>query len=131
VKYLVDSDWVADWLKGKQAAITLVSSFARGDVAISLLTYGEIYEGIYYGRDAKRHERAFTQFLRGVQVVPFSQPIMRRFARIRGDLRRKGRLIPDADLLIAATALHHNLSLVSRNVRDFQRVPGLLLYSIK
>lgn len=55
---------------------------------------------------------------------------MQRFARLRGDLRRKGQLIGDPDILIAATALHHDLMLVTRNLRDFQRVPGLTLYSI-
>jgi predicted nucleic acid-binding protein len=53
---------------------------------------------------------------------------MKRFARLRGELRRQGQLIPDPDLLIAATALQHDLTIVTRNVRHFQRIPGLKLY---
>lgn len=53
---------------------------------------------------------------------------MERFAGIRGDLRRRGQLIPDLDLLIAATALHHDLTLLTRNVRHFDRIPELRLY---
>ena len=53
---------------------------------------------------------------------------MRRFALIRGDLRYRGELIGDPDILIAATALHHNLTLVTGNVRHFQRIAGLALY---
>ncbi len=55
---------------------------------------------------------------------------MRGFARIRGGLRRSGQLIGDPDLLIAATALHYDLTLVTRNVKDFQRTPGLRLYQV-
>jgi predicted nucleic acid-binding protein len=51
MKYLVDSDWVIDYLAGRQQAITLLSSLAIEGLAISLITFGEIYEGIYYGRD--------------------------------------------------------------------------------
>lgn len=129
--YLVDSDWVADWLGGRSQAVQLLANLAGQGLQISLVTYGEIYEGIYFSRDPKASERIFTRFLQTVPVVPLSKPILRRFARVRGNLRSKGRLIPDADLLIAATALQHNLSLVTRNVRDFQRVPGLVLYSSK
>jgi tRNA(fMet)-specific endonuclease VapC len=50
------------------------------------------------------------------------------FARTRADLRRSGQLIADLDLLIAATALHHDLTLLTRNVRHFARIPGLRLY---
>ena len=54
---------------------------------------------------------------------------MRRFARLRGELRQRGLLIPDPDILIAATALTHNLTLVTRNRRHFERIPDLPLYS--
>ena len=50
------------------------------------------------------------------------------FARTRVELRRAGRLIPDLDLLIAATAIHHDLTLLTRNVRHFGRIPELQLY---
>ena len=53
---------------------------------------------------------------------------MRRFAAVRGQLRRDGNLIGDMDLLIASTALVNNLTLVTRNRRHFDRVPGLELY---
>jgi tRNA(fMet)-specific endonuclease VapC len=128
VTYLVDSDRVADWLQGRPSAVDVLRSLAPDGLAISLVTYGEIYEGVYYGRDPAGSERIFRQFLRGVAVLPLTRPIMRRFARLRGDLRRRGRLIGDPDLLIAATALHHGLTLVTGNRAHFQRIPDLRLY---
>ncbi len=51
--YLVDSDYVADWLKGRSAAIQLLTTLRQDGLAISDITYGEIYEGIYYGRGVR------------------------------------------------------------------------------
>ena len=129
MSYLVDNDWVVDWLAGRHKAIQLLTGLVRESLAISLVTYGEIYEGIYYGRNPEESARVFQQFLRGVTVLPLTRPIMRRFARIRGELRRQGQLIGDPDILIAATAIHHNLTLLTRNLSDFQRITDLKVYA--
>src|SRR5262245_10396492 len=96
--FLVDSDWVADWLKGRPPAVQLLLRLSTDGIAISSVTYGEIYEGIYYGRDPQTHERGFRLFLRTTPVLPLNRSIMRRFARIRGDLRARGQIIGDLDL---------------------------------
>jgi tRNA(fMet)-specific endonuclease VapC len=126
--YLIDSDVVADALKGRPQAVQQLSTLAPNGLAISLITYGEIYEGILYSQNPTASERVFRQFLRDVTVIPLTRPIMRRFAQLRGQLRAAGNIISDFDLLIAATAIHNNLALVSRNKKHFQRVPGLSLY---
>jgi tRNA(fMet)-specific endonuclease VapC len=125
--YLIDTDWVADYLKGREAAVSLLDQLADEGIAISAITHGEIYEGIYYGRNPALHERGFRGFLRVAKVVPIDRKITARFARLRGDLRRRGQLIGDMDLLIAATAVDRDLVLVTRNIREFGRVPGLRL----
>jgi tRNA(fMet)-specific endonuclease VapC len=126
--YLVDSDRVAQYLKGRPEGISLLNALASQGLAISLISYGELYEGIYHGRDPRGAERGFRRFLQAVDVLPLTRTIMRRFARVRGQLRSQGLLIPDPDLLIAATALHHNLTLVTGNLRHFQRIPGLQIF---
>jgi predicted nucleic acid-binding protein len=82
----------------------------------------------YYGHDPQKARDVFNRFLRSVAILPMTKPIMLRFAQIRGELRRKGQIIGDFDMLIAATALHHNLTLVTRNLRDYQRIPNLSIY---
>jgi tRNA(fMet)-specific endonuclease VapC len=128
VRYLVDSDWIVDYLGGKQEAIIFLDALLPEGIGVSLITLGEIYEGIYYGRDPKRTEDGFQRFLSAIRVLTLTRPIVQRFARIRGDLRRRGLLIGDPDLFIAATALHHGLTLVTRNRRHFERIPSLQLY---
>ncbi len=126
--YLVDSDWVADYLKGRQHAVQLLDSLFPDGMVISIITFAEIYEGIYYGSDPKRNEETFARFLRGVDVLGINRPVARRFAVVRGALREAGQLIPQPDIFIAATALHYDLSLVTRNLSDFQRIPDLRLH---
>ena len=128
MKYLVDSDYVADYLGARPHAMQLLSSFAKDDLAISLITYGEIYEGIHFGRDPQKTTDVFQRFLRSVVLLPLTQPIMQQFARIRGELRRTGKIIGDFDILIAATSIQHNLTLVTRNIKDYQRIPDLKMY---
>ncbi len=128
MNYLVDTDVVANALKGRAEEVTLLTNLSPQGLAISLITYGEIYDGIYYGRDPQANELIFQQFLRWVDVLPLNRTLMRQFARIRGYLRRSGQSIPDPDLLIAATAIHHNLMVVTHNTRHFSRIPNLTLY---
>ena len=128
MKYLVDSDWTADYLAGKSHAVQLLDSLVEDGLSISIVTYGEVYEGVLYGGNPARHEAALRQFLRGVDVLGLNRAIMRRFATIRGMLREQGQIIGDPDILIGATALHHDLTLITRNHRHFQRIPNLLLH---
>lgn len=128
MSYLIDTDVLVGYLKGRAKETTLLDTHAADTLAISIITYGEVYEGIYFGAEPKKQEQGFLAVLRAIQVVPLNKPIMKRFARIRGELRRTGNMIPEPDILIAATALHYNLTLITWNRRHFDRVPDLILY---
>jgi predicted nucleic acid-binding protein len=128
VKYLIDTDWIADHLNGRPIAVQLLASLVDEGIAISLMTYGEIYEGIIWGRRPEATGIVFLQLLRWTRVLPLDESVMRRFAGIRGGLRRRGQIIGDPDILIAATALHYDLTLVTRNHDHFRRVPDLKIY---
>lgn len=128
--YLIDSDWIVDWLKGRPDAHALFQKLATDPMAVSVVTYGEVYEGIYYGRNRQQIEQAFQQFMRGVTIIPMNRPIAHRYGIIRGDLRQQGLSIGDPDVMIAATALHRSLTLVTQNLRHFKRIRELMLYQI-
>lgn len=128
MKYLLDTDRAADYLKGRPDAVELLESLAGDGIGISLVTYGELWEGVAYGRDPNQNARKLRAFLRLADTVGLNQGIMRRFSSIRGQLRREGQLIGDFDTLIAATALHYDLVLVTRNLRHFDRIPDLKVH---
>jgi predicted nucleic acid-binding protein len=126
--FLIDSDWVMDWLKGRPGAARVLQPLRPLGWAISLITFGEVYEGIYRSVDPPAHEATFQRFLANVAVLAPDQETMKRFTRIRGELRRTGWPVGDLDLLIAATAIHHDLTLATRNVRHYARIPDLKLH---
>ena len=68
--------------------------------------------------------------LPAVTILPFDLSVARVFGMIRADLERGGNILPDADLQIAATAIHHDLELVTGNIRHFERIPALRLNHI-
>jgi tRNA(fMet)-specific endonuclease VapC len=127
MRYLIDTDWMVSYLNGRVEAIDLFRSIEQEELTISQVTYGEVYEGIYFGHDPRRYGRAFRDVLRAVDVLPLTQAIWRRFARLRGELRQQGQLIADLDILIAATALQNNCLLLTRNRRHFERISQLRL----
>ncbi len=77
--------------------------------------------------EPEEHERGLRQLLRRAPVLPLRRRTMQRFARVRGGPRRSGNIIADMDLLIAATAPEHDLTLRTRNIRHLQRITGLRL----
>jgi predicted nucleic acid-binding protein len=133
--YLIDTDvvasyLVASYLNGRPDAVVLLRSLLPGGIAISVITFGEVFEGIYYGRNPAQFAAVFRRFLHGASVLEVDRMVARRFARLRGDLRRGGQLIGDADFLIAATALCYGLTLVTRNTRHVSRIPSLALHPL-
>ena len=86
---------------------------------------GELLEGAYGADDPEERVRSLRQFLSGFALVGLDQAVMETFAKLRLRLRRHGSLIPDFDLLIASTAITHNLTLLTRNIRHFSRVSEL------
>ena len=128
MSYLVDSDYVADYLKGRVPATTLLDRLFHEGIAVSIVTYAEVYEGIYYGQKRVVSEQGLRLFLQTTPVIGINRSIAKCYATLRGDLARKGQLIDQPDLFIAATAMHHNLTLVTRNLRDYQRIPDLKMY---
>ena len=128
ITYLVDTDWIIDCLRGRSDAIETLLDLASDGLAISLITYGELYQGAYYATDQRIALRAVRAIVKGKRLLLPNRAIIERYGVIRGELRRRGQTVSDADLLIAATALHRDLTLVTRNRRHFARIPDLRIY---
>ena len=124
MRYLLDSDWLVDLLNGRIEP-PLPDAAVSAGAAISILTYAEVYEGIYHGRRPRRDLRSLVRVLGVVKVLPISRPVARLAGVEAGRLRALGSPIALPDLLIAATALHHDLVLLTRNTRHYARVSGL------
>lgn len=126
--HLVDTDVFIDLLADKPHAAAIVESLAPDGLAISLVTYGEALDGVLHGHNPADAEARFDLALRRFSLVTLTEPIMRRFAQLRGDRRKAGRPRGDADLIIACTAIELNLTLVTRNLRHYEDIPELRLF---
>lgn len=130
MKYLVDSDWVIDAFAGILSAQRTLDALGGDGIGISIVSYGEIFEGAFGDPDPPARLALFRVHLETFRLVPMTVDVMENFARIRAILRRQGQLIPDLDLQIAATAVTLELTLITRNQRHFARVPGLKLFRV-
>ena len=130
MSYLLDSDWLIDFLGGDPAAQRLVAPLFIHGLAISVITFIEVYEGIERSTSPRQEERSFHAFLRAARVLSINRPVARRAATVRAHLRLQGHSVRNRalDLLIAATAIQHNLTLVSRNTDDYRDIPDLKLH---
>lgn len=98
-------------------------------LAISTITYGEVTEGVMFDPRRAVNMQIWRDFLAGFDVISITMEVAEVWADLRGVLRRDGMLLPDADLLIAATALRFGMTLVTWNVRHFERILGLELFA--
>jgi tRNA(fMet)-specific endonuclease VapC len=126
--YLLDADWIIQALGGREPAAQTMRQLTRIRLHVSIVTFGEIYEKAFSFAAPQEHLVSFRVFLSSYTVLNLSDPIMERFAEIRAYLRRRGQMISDFDILIAATALHHDLTVLTFNRRHFERIPDLKLF---
>ena len=127
---LLDTDWAIDYLRRVPQAVHWVDTLRPEGIAVSIISVAELYEGVINSYSPERNERELLDFLRPFPIIDLNIPICRIFGMERARLRAAGTLIPDMDLLIGATALRHNLTLLTNNRRHFERLPGLTIISV-
>ena len=103
-------------------------------VYVSVVTVSELLMGVRRANTEERGQRrsAFVEaVISGVSVLDFTIGCARVHAEIYAELAQKGQMIGAHDLMIAATARHHNFSILTDNVDEFSRVPGLHVIPFK
>lgn len=126
--HLFDTDAISELLRPRPATayVRWVGSVPREEQFTSAVVVGELYQGAFRSPAAARHlENIDSRILPAVTVLPYDVPAARVYGEIRARLEAEGRPLADADLQIAATALLHDLELVTGNLKHFSRVPGL------
>lgn len=126
-RYLLDTGPLTGLLRGRPGAVQAMQSWVlRGKAATSVLVYGETVEYLTTRPDAAALRSALGHLIVEVAPLPLHLPTLERYAALRLQLRppHGSGLIGDIDTLIAASALEHDLTVVT-NDGDFIRVPGL------
>jgi len=125
LRYLLDTDILSDLVRDPHGPVAVaITAAGEETICTSVVVAGELrYGALKSGSRALRNR--IDLILSAVEVLPLETPVDEHYARIRHDLTRRGALIGPNDLLIAAQALTLDLTLVSRNQREFGRVRGL------
>ncbi|MDP6511076.1 MAG: type II toxin-antitoxin system VapC family toxin [Dehalococcoidia bacterium] len=127
--YLLGTDILSNLLKRapSTALIAKLASVPPEQQFTSSIALGEMAYGAYRlrGRGGYLMEQLEKTLLPNLPVLPFDAAAARRYGEVRAELERSGIPLGDADLRIGAIALVHDLTVVTANIRHFQRVPGL------
>ncbi len=132
--YLVDTDWIIEYLKGNDNIVSILQKLFDAGLFVSTISVAELYEGVYTSNSNSgklRHEENLMNFLSGVVVLGIDIEACKFFGKHRSELRRKGELIGDFDLLIASTALSNKLTVLTNNKNHFERIHQLNVLSEK
>lgn len=126
MKYLLDTNICIYALKSRPPEVLQrLQEVGRAAVAVSVVTVLELREGAEKSQQPDANHSRLDFFLKPIPVLNFERDDALAGARVRAHLERQGTPIGDFDSLIAAQAMVRDLVLVTNNLREFERVPGL------
>jgi tRNA(fMet)-specific endonuclease VapC len=126
MSYLLDTCVLSDFVKGDRGTLNQIKRCSPSELAVSSLTVMEIEFGLMINPQKANKIRPITaQFFEQITIFRFGTDEALCAAEIRAFLRKKGTPIGAYDLLIGASALVNNLTLVTANVKEFERIPEL------
>jgi tRNA(fMet)-specific endonuclease VapC len=126
MKLMLDTNICIYLIKEHPASVLdRFGSHPVGDIGVSVITLAELEYGITKSSRPARNRAALEQFISPLEVASFDRRATAAYGRLRTILERKGQPIGSMDLLIAAHAISLNVRLITHNVKEFGRVPGL------
>jgi tRNA(fMet)-specific endonuclease VapC len=126
VSFLVDTDICSAYIKGNKLVFQRFLQYG-GRLYTSAIVLGELFTWALRVRASPRRLQDVDDLLKLVAILDATPDVAKQFGIIRAGLMDAGLPTPDLDLLNAATALVHNLTLVTHNGSDYANVPGLTI----
>ena len=128
IAYLLDTSWVIGYLRGQAQVVARLEELRPAGLGVSMITVAELEIGIVHAQKPAQAKLGLENFMNGVTVLDVTRPICKLFAEWTVRLEQRGQRLEHFDILIAATALQHQLTLCTFNRRHFERVEGLALH---
>jgi len=128
MRYLLDTDACVSIIRMKSPKILQkLAQHSITEIAVSAITVAELQYGVQKSSNQIQNQQALIRFLLPLTVLEFDISAAAEYGRIRAFLESKGLAIGPLDTLIGSHALAQGLIVVTSNVREFSRIPGLLV----
>ena len=125
MSYLIDTDIIIYSIKGNQNVNEKFNAYRNEPKSISVITYGELVFGAKKSSKIEKNLALVRRISELFPIIEITPAIMETYGEYKALLSKSGIIIDDMDLLIAATAITHNLILVTNNMRHFGRIKEL------
>jgi len=128
MRFMLDTNICIYLIKRKPSQVlSKLKEFNLGDVAVSSIALSELEYGVAKSSKPQQNRDALDAFLAPLEILPFDGEAAHRYGQIRALLEKEGKLIGAMDMLIGAHALGASMTLVTNNIKEFSRIPGLRL----
>lgn len=119
----MDTRVLIDFMAGRDKNKNIETMLLNSQASVSAITVYELFRGV----ENEEHIRQRQELIDLCQVLELTGPISRKASEIYTALKKKGELITNEDIFIAATAIHWKYPLLTTNKRDFQKIPRIHL----
>lgn len=128
MRLMLDTNICIALIKQKPAGVLKrFNDFQVGDICISSVTLAELRYGVAKSQFQEKNQAALDDFILPLEIAVFDESAASYYGALRASLERKGTPIGAMDLMIGAHALSQNLTIVTNNVREFNRIPNLVV----
>lgn len=123
--FLIDTDTIIYSLKGNDPVVQNLAAHQHDPLKISVISLMELYYGAYKSEKTKANLAKVRRIEKAFDIISVDFSVAETFGMIKSDLEFQGTPLDDFDLVIAASALAHNLIVVTNSEKHFRRVEGL------
>ena len=127
MRYLLDTDICIFLLRRHPVVRARFGEHVKHGLAVSVITLAELRYGAACSAKVEENQQVISNWLQSIVVLDVTPAVAHTFAESKAALRKHGNLIEDFDLLIGATAVANNLTLVTNNLSHFERISGIFL----
>lgn len=127
IKFMLDTNMVVYTIKNRPAQVRDAFKKHAGQMCISSVTWGELIFGTERSSQPERNLADIENMAARLEIVSFDHQAAAHFGQLRAELYRQGKPIGPYDMMISGHARSLGLILVTNNLKEFDRVPGLRL----
>ena len=129
--YLIDTDTIIFALRNDKSVLAKFDENQNIPISISMITYAELVFGAKRSQNEQKNMMKVNRIRDIYPIEELSEGVMEVFAGVKAKMFNKGMKIEDMDLLIAATAIYNDLTLVTNNTKHFENIPDLKIENWK